>query len=280
MTSPKIIKVLVVEDEESYREMHTRRLRKEGYEVFSAETHEQAIDLIDRHFFHAAILDISLDMTDNNNQEGMQILKRLHSKQHDTGVVMVTAYPKYGYIRDSFREYHVVDFLDKKNYLPSDFRKAVAEAAVKAQQFLENQRSEAKKSVVKYDHLFARLVDVLPHSSHMGIAKIDIAQIIQRIISPMTPIVENKQFAHIEETDESCTDQKKLPIFENKYWSYFLGDAVRIRVGERKQIADEMRQLDISNNNMTVSGGLAGYFQIVEDVSHDEFNQVNQETAQ
>lgn len=80
-------KILIVEDEVNLNRGLVHVIKKMGYEVYAAETGEQALKLIKRHAFDLVVSDFKLPGID-----GKQVLKAV--KQFDAGimVIMITAY--------------------------------------------------------------------------------------------------------------------------------------------------------------------------------------------
>ncbi len=272
MIKPNKPKVLVVEDEETFRNLHINRLSRLGYSVLTAETQEEAVILINRHFFHAAILDISLNVEDNANREGMEILELIHNKNNGTGIIMVTAFPRHTYVRDAFKDFNVVDFLDKATYELLDFINA-AEKAVAAAEIIISEKKEAfEQSVSAYDNYFQQLASSLAGSGAMRVTRKDVSQLFKRLVKPMIPIVEKHELARIDEGDNET--EKASPVFEHTYWSYFFGELVRIRIGQREQIIKEVEKLDVLNQLKT-SGELSGYFQVLDNITYESFTKID-----
>ena len=91
--------ILIVDDEENLLVLLNRILSKEGYTVSVAHGSNQALDLINKNDFRAAILDIKMFPLD-----GVALLSEIKRRAPSTRVVMITAYPA-GDTRDvSFRK--------------------------------------------------------------------------------------------------------------------------------------------------------------------------------
>jgi DNA-binding NtrC family response regulator len=80
-------RVLIVDDEKAMRLALKSLLAKEGYEVDTAESGEQAIRLIEPGSFHVVITDLSL-----KDVNGMAVLDHTRAVDPDVAVVMITAY--------------------------------------------------------------------------------------------------------------------------------------------------------------------------------------------
>ncbi|MFH1976734.1 MAG: sigma-54 dependent transcriptional regulator [Pseudomonadota bacterium] len=83
----KIFNILVIDDEESMRELLDVMLSKEGYEVTCAENGRKAISLLEKKDFDLLLCDIRLgDIT------GIDVLRASKKKNHNTVVIMISAY--------------------------------------------------------------------------------------------------------------------------------------------------------------------------------------------
>ncbi|MEJ2552463.1 MAG: response regulator [Gammaproteobacteria bacterium] len=80
--------ILVVDDEESNRDILSRRLIKEGYAVTVAEGGKQALDMLRLERYDLVLLDIMMPGID-----GYEVLRRIRAEPvlHDIPVIMVTA---------------------------------------------------------------------------------------------------------------------------------------------------------------------------------------------
>ena len=88
MLSEKKKQVLVIDDEESVRQVFRWILEGQGYEVETAETGVQAIEKFEEKFYNLALLDIRLP-----DMEGTELLNILHKRSPKTMKIMVTGYP-------------------------------------------------------------------------------------------------------------------------------------------------------------------------------------------
>ena len=80
--------ILVVDDEESNRDILSRRLTKEGYTVTVADGGKAALDMLHLEVYDLVLLDIMMPGID-----GYEVLKRIKSEPalYNTPVIMVTA---------------------------------------------------------------------------------------------------------------------------------------------------------------------------------------------
>ena len=79
--------LLVVDDEESIRELLEIMLKREGYEVETASSGENAVKALGKRSFDAVITDIAMP-----GMSGIELLTRVRRQSHDTAVVVMTAH--------------------------------------------------------------------------------------------------------------------------------------------------------------------------------------------
>ncbi len=101
------LRVLVIDDEEDIRHMLTMLLRKEGYEVDSAEDGETALEILSDRDFDLALCDVRMPGLD-----GMQVLGRLEQRGDDTTVIAMSAFGDRELAIDALRR-GAYDYIDK-----------------------------------------------------------------------------------------------------------------------------------------------------------------------
>jgi DNA-binding NtrC family response regulator len=80
-------RILVVDDERALRLALKGLLSKEGYQVETASSGEEAIKLLEPGAFHVVITDLSME-----GVGGMQVLEHVHDVDPECAVIMITAY--------------------------------------------------------------------------------------------------------------------------------------------------------------------------------------------
>ncbi|HMS84832.1 MAG TPA: sigma-54 dependent transcriptional regulator [Nitrospira sp.] len=80
-------KILVVDDEQSLREVLSIMLKRAGYAVTSATDGEEAVELLQKEIFDLVITDLRMPKVD-----GMEVLKAVKSASPETVVLLITAF--------------------------------------------------------------------------------------------------------------------------------------------------------------------------------------------
>jgi len=123
--------ILIVDDESTVRESLRVWLEDAGYKVITAETGEQALELIAARDFSVIILDIMLP-----GRSGITVLKETKEKKPDIKAIIITAYPWSDLTAEAMK-LGVIDYLVKPIAL-DDMERLVREAV--REYASENQR--------------------------------------------------------------------------------------------------------------------------------------------
>jgi DNA-binding NtrC family response regulator len=87
------MKLLLVDDEVEILKMLKRRLAMEGFEVFTASTPREALELMPEHLFNIVITDIRMpEMT------GIALVKELRKIHPLVNVIIITGFTSMSYI--------------------------------------------------------------------------------------------------------------------------------------------------------------------------------------
>lgn len=128
------MKLLVIEDEPSLRELIQRSLLKERYVVETADSYFEALDKIELYEYDCVLLDIMLP--DGN---GLKLLQRLKAMRKKESVIIISA-------RDSLDDKIEGLELGADDYLPKPFH--LAELAARVKSVLRRKHRDGEHSIV------------------------------------------------------------------------------------------------------------------------------------
>ena len=120
-------RVLVVDDVPDWRDQLQAILKAE-YEVTTVDSYEAALEVVKNREADLAIVDLRLNPTDENNRQGMDLLKVL--AEYRINAIVLTGYPEREIREAAENLYKAFDFIDK-GALASNFHQlldAVKEA--------------------------------------------------------------------------------------------------------------------------------------------------------
>jgi DNA-binding response OmpR family regulator len=102
-------RLLIVEDEDSLRELYAEELEEEGYEILRAENGKAAVDLVQKEPFDLVIMDIRMPEMD-----GIEALGKVISMNKKIPVIIYTAYSNY---KSNFMTWTADAYLTKSSNL-------------------------------------------------------------------------------------------------------------------------------------------------------------------
>ena len=113
-------RILIVEDEEVWREELFEVLHNNGFYVDVAATAAHALELLNVTFYHVLVLDLRLSAADQNSIDGITLLQQLDKLELNAfmKVIILSAQGTRELLRDTFKDYKEIDFVFKE-----DFRK-------------------------------------------------------------------------------------------------------------------------------------------------------------
>lgn len=100
-------KIIVVDDEQSLRQVLEMVFREEGYDVRTAFNGIQALDLLGEAPADVVLTDVRMP-----DMDGIELLRRLRDRDPDIGVVLMTAHSSVETARDAFK-LGADDFIEK-----------------------------------------------------------------------------------------------------------------------------------------------------------------------
>lgn len=85
-------RVLVVDDLPDWRTTLGGLLRDGGFDVVAADSVDQAFQLLQDQHFDAAVLDIRLEDSNDRNEEGLELARKIKARWPGIKIVIVTGY--------------------------------------------------------------------------------------------------------------------------------------------------------------------------------------------
>lgn len=136
-------RILIIDDVPDWRNMLYEILEKE-YEVVTVGTYEAARGIIRNRETELAIVDLRLSPSDENNREGMELLKELAECR--INAIVLTGYPEQEIQVEAEEKYNAFDFIDKSAVAGN--MRLIRDVIKEAFSLLEN-KQKAKEQAVK-----------------------------------------------------------------------------------------------------------------------------------
>ena len=124
--------VLIVDDEPIVRESIRDWLDDAGYEVYTAESGEEALELVEKQDFSIIVIDVRLP-----GKTGIKVLSEIKQQKPHIQSIVITAYPSTELATEAMK-LGAVDYLIKP-VNPDDLESLIREAIIKS----DSQEKEA-----------------------------------------------------------------------------------------------------------------------------------------
>ena len=219
------LRVLVVEDDPSWRELYVETLSDEGYTVKAAGTLKEALSALDSCFFHAAIVDLRLSKTDPDNREGMEVLKHVMELGENTGTVVMSGFADIKMF-DEFKKFGIssVEVKEKGDVaILQTLKEKVNQAAVNAQRF-SAQKIWRDSPFSFMNGMLARDVQVAMGGGPMS----ELRQFLVSLCFPFVPWLQAKTMPKPVEHGKP----KQIEGYQTLCWSRATGNAIVVRFGK------------------------------------------------
>lgn len=145
-------KVLIVDDEPNIRSILSVLLKKEGYEVVTSPSGEEALPLVHKENFDLAVLDINLP-----GMNGIETMKQIKYIQSNINFVFITAHGTFSLAVDAIKN-GGFNFVSKP--FDNDEIMSIINAAYQAKQLKD--RVMALESQIKLDEPFSEIIGQAP----------------------------------------------------------------------------------------------------------------------
>jgi len=135
-------KLLFIDDEQSVRKVLSISLRKEGYEVLTAENGEKGLEVFTRETPPIALVDIRMP-----GMDGIEVLRRIKEINPETEVIIITGYGDMDSVIRALK-------LDASDFLTKPIKDEVLLIALKRAQ----EKLALKRKIGEYTHYLEDLV--------------------------------------------------------------------------------------------------------------------------
>jgi CheY-like chemotaxis protein len=96
-------RILVVDDLPDWRVTLSGILLDEGYEVRAAGSRQEALRMLESERFHLAVLDVRLDESDEDNREGLELMRQIKAYDPTVSVIILTGYAEVDMVQEALR---------------------------------------------------------------------------------------------------------------------------------------------------------------------------------
>jgi ActR/RegA family two-component response regulator len=220
--------VLIVEDEDQWRGIYERAVsaQKPHATVRVAEDLASAERLIEETKFAVAFVDVGLDISDDRNVDGLQVMKKLKAAGDGTSIIVVTGRSGQDVLsitRNAIKEYGAYDTVAKHSVRPSDIRQLL-EGGLKAYRDVTvSERSDARDALLGKANPMYRDDQVMRMTKIKGSA-LEFYEFLSALAGKFLPVVPRKPIEYAE------LDLANGFVY-GEYWSRAIASAIIVCFG-------------------------------------------------
>jgi len=130
-------RILIVEDLEKWRDEVGASLRRAGFHVDAVASTAEALARMEGDFYHLMVLDIRMEESEPENEEGMELLRKLNEHGEAMQIMVLSGHSTPEQMREAFRDFDVADFIVKENFNNDVFAAQVSETLSKSRTKLD-----------------------------------------------------------------------------------------------------------------------------------------------
>lgn len=121
--------ILVVEDEEQWRNIYKRALNRLDLPFDIATTRDEAFELTKTKCYDVAFVDLSLIFKHELDRQGTEVMQKINEQNPPPTIYIVSGYAVAEDIRDGFKKYCIKDYMKKTgeliNWIPDAVQKGI-----------------------------------------------------------------------------------------------------------------------------------------------------------
>ena len=146
-------RILVVEDMPDWRDQLQSTLHRDGYNITTVPSYGEALAELRRNPYELALVDLRLSPADENNRDGMELLRDLDKLK--IPAVVVTGYGGVELARKAIDQYHAFDFMEKQtldlNRLREVIKAAFKKVEGKEKELLKLREKVFRGEIITFD---------------------------------------------------------------------------------------------------------------------------------
>ena len=198
-------KVLFIDDEEGIRKIFSILLRKEGYQVFTAESGEEGLKIFEQEMPPIVITDIKMP-----GMDGIEVLRRVKEINPEAEVIIITGHGDMDSAIEALK-------LDASDFLPKPVKDEALLVALKR----AREKLELKRKLKEYTHNLENLVRERTKELQRAQEQIKTFYEVSRYISENTSLKETIDFI-LKKIKEMVNYDYVLPLIFNSKKDNFI----------------------------------------------------------
>jgi CheY-like chemotaxis protein len=271
--------ILVAEDDPHWRRIYREQAEEDGFkDIYLAKSLAEATKLIDDIQFGVAFVDIGLDLDNDRNVDGLEVMDKIRSLGDQTSIIAVTGRSGsdvLSIVRNVMKEYQALDTVAKPEANPAIISNLLEEA-VRA--FHEKYKRPPAREVLRgaemawdWDDKVLRVTGIRGGAERMY-------KFLDRLFSAYLPAVPERDIQGMEIHPHSN-------IAYGRYWSRAIGRPVFVYFGLKSAIESAAGDPDSAPHGMlnlreddllsqASNGDVEGYVYAIREATRSEFSEM------
>lgn len=244
--------LLIVEDDRDWCAAYERAAAREGmHTVKVAKNLHDAESFINELQFAVAFIDVGLNVSDDQNVDGVRVMSKIRDIGDETSIVVVTGRSGRDVIpitRDAIRKYDAYEILRKSEIEPQDIRRLISDGIAEFQKKVSAKHSAAHEVLMgdtpswKWEDEMLRLT-----GAKGGIQ--GLYAFLEGLLGEFLPLIISKAAA------QSFTADAANGFAHGSFWSRSLGESVAIFFGNQSAVDERI-------DTATAEGALLGSYPV------------------
>jgi CheY-like chemotaxis protein len=221
----------VAEDDPHWRRIYREQAEENGFSnVYLAKNLKEATGLINDVQFAAAFIDIGLDLENDRNVDGLEVMDKIRSAGDPTSIIAVTGRSGsdvLSIVRSVLKKYKAFDTVAKPEATPSMISNLLMEAV---NVFHEKNKTPAARDVLRssemawdWDYKILRATGIKGGAGEMY-------NFLDKLFASYIPVAPDKEF-------QSVQIHAPSNVAYGRYWSRAVGCPVYMYFGRKSAIA-------------------------------------------
>lgn len=235
--------ILIVEDEEEWSQTYKRAIDAVGgnHTVKVAKDLTTAEDLIGTTKFAVAFVDVGLDVADDRNVDGLNVMERIRATGDETSIIVVTGRSGQDLLpitRDAIKKYDAYDAVGKPTVEPAELRRLLQEGLEVYHKAVEAGSKDAENALRGEAETVGWDAQVVRHIGFKG-NSIEFYRFLNRLLRGYLPVLRKRDGAT---PDISST----TALVHGVFWSRAVGSAIVVCFGAAQQFDAAMADAQAS----------------------------------
>jgi CheY-like chemotaxis protein len=239
----KMKRILIVDDLVSFQNIYKDVAEFLGFDFHLASSVETAKKLLEKYYYHVALIDLRLDDENDQNRDGLLVLNEI-KKFDGTIPIMLTA---YGGVKDADEAHRIYPGVLQQFSLKKDIPVKELEEAIQ-QAFKHSQEQMSKPLAIMELSKLIKGDTLTKFNNDFSITSEEVEIFLRRLLYPFRPLIPDQNKA-----EGYYIGGNNLTV-RSRFWSKLLGSAIVVWFGAYEEMEVAIREMDKAETQRKIVG--------------------------